>query len=271
MENSHDTDTAKILVYSATWFEMLLFVLTINLIGSMITNNVFKKSKISILLFHISFALILIGAGISRQFGYEGSMIIAEGESTNIMYSKDPYLQVKYGVLSSDGQIQDGYEFTEYMLFSDITQGLNHFDRKLDIPVHKPLRIEYVDYKTDVVYDVLPGNGSGHEYIMLKVPKQNGGGTDTAYLKSGNIRIIGGMLMAFNNDSRTDAVQFSTNDQGEVEFTAPFDATTMDPDNMPIDSATGRPMRVFDSLGSRRQAYTAVSPALFYTRQIFFL
>ena len=47
------------------------------------------------LLIHFGFIIVIIGAGITRYIGYEGIMIIKEGEAVNYLYSAEPYLQVK--------------------------------------------------------------------------------------------------------------------------------------------------------------------------------
>ena len=44
--------------------------------------------------FHAAFVVILIGAGVTRYFGYEGIMQIPEGQTENKMLSLEPYLQV---------------------------------------------------------------------------------------------------------------------------------------------------------------------------------
>ena len=45
-------------------------------------------------IFHSSFVIILIGAGVTRYVGYEGIMQIPEGQTENRMLSLEPYLQV---------------------------------------------------------------------------------------------------------------------------------------------------------------------------------
>ena len=68
-ENSSGTPYAHDIVYNAKWFELLLALLIVNLIGSVIRFKITNKKKFSILLFHLSFIVILLGAGITRYFG----------------------------------------------------------------------------------------------------------------------------------------------------------------------------------------------------------
>ena len=45
--------------------------------------------------FHIAFLLIMLGAGVTRQFSFEGIMVIKEGETSDFIFSADPHLLVK--------------------------------------------------------------------------------------------------------------------------------------------------------------------------------
>ena len=61
----------------------------------MIKHKVFRKEKLAILTFHLSFILILVGAAITRYTGYEGMMQINKGESKNTFMSDGVFLQIK--------------------------------------------------------------------------------------------------------------------------------------------------------------------------------
>jgi cytochrome c-type biogenesis protein CcsB len=91
IENDYGTESAKALVYTAKWFEFLLLLLCINLLGSIFKNKMYRKGKLAILTFHVSFLLILLGAGITRFISYEGVMQIREGESSSTMLSDVNY------------------------------------------------------------------------------------------------------------------------------------------------------------------------------------
>ncbi|MDB4584557.1 cytochrome C biogenesis protein, partial [Draconibacterium sp.] len=69
IENDYGTTTAKILIYNSLWFEVLLIILSINLIGSVIVNKLVNKKKWPVFLFHIAFVFIIIGAGVTRYYG----------------------------------------------------------------------------------------------------------------------------------------------------------------------------------------------------------
>ena len=95
IENDFGRVTAKALIYSKWWFELILFMLLINLIYNLKRYNLFRKEKLAVLTFHLAFIIILIGSAITRYHSFEGMMHIREGEESNIIISDDTFLQVK--------------------------------------------------------------------------------------------------------------------------------------------------------------------------------
>jgi hypothetical protein len=85
IESASGTESAWKIVYNAKWFEMVLSLLTINIVGSMFLFRSFSWKKISVPLFHLAFVLIMVGAFFTRYTGKEGSVYIREGEKTNIV------------------------------------------------------------------------------------------------------------------------------------------------------------------------------------------
>ncbi|MBL7968787.1 MAG: cytochrome c biogenesis protein CcsA [Prolixibacteraceae bacterium] len=95
IENDYGTPTAQALIYQAWWFELLLLLGIINLSGSVFKYKLVNRKKWAILLFHLAFIFILIGAGVTRYFGFEGSMHIREGEATNKVVSEATFIEIK--------------------------------------------------------------------------------------------------------------------------------------------------------------------------------
>ena len=101
IENDFGTTAAKVAIYNSTWFEILLLILVINLMGSMVVNQIWQQKKYSLFLFHIAFVIIIIGAAITRFYGFEGMMHIREGGTTNQITSGKAYISV---IFEKDGQ-----------------------------------------------------------------------------------------------------------------------------------------------------------------------
>jgi cytochrome c-type biogenesis protein CcsB len=89
IEDKYDTVTARNLVYNTKWFELLFVLLAFNLLGHIKTYNLLSGKKLGSLIFHLAFIIMIIGAGITRYFAFEGNMHIRKGESSNIIYTSD--------------------------------------------------------------------------------------------------------------------------------------------------------------------------------------
>lgn len=98
IENDYGTATAQVLIYQSWWFEVLLFIGVVNLSGSVFKYKLVSRKKWAILLFHLAFILIIIGAGVTRYWGFEGSMHIREGESNNQIVSEATYISLNASV-----------------------------------------------------------------------------------------------------------------------------------------------------------------------------
>ncbi len=137
IENDFGTSTARVLVYNNLWYETILVLTTINLIGIIFKYKMWKNRARFI--FHSSFVIILIGAGITRYAGYEGIMQIPEGETENRMLSLEPYLQVT---------IKDGDQvyYQEYQKeFTTLFKNINNFSHEIPFG-NKKLNLSYKDF-----------------------------------------------------------------------------------------------------------------------------
>jgi len=92
VENSYTTITAREWIYDAWWFEVIMVFFVINFIGNIFRFRLFQKKKLTTLLLHLSFILILVGAWVTRYLGEEGIMPIREGEVANTMLSEKTYI-----------------------------------------------------------------------------------------------------------------------------------------------------------------------------------
>ena len=107
IEEIYDTTTARLLVYNAKWFDFILLLLVLNFIGSIKKYHLLRKGKLAGFLFHLAFVVVILGAGITRYIGFEGMMHIRQGESSQAIYSADPYLSItaterQYGASKSN-------------------------------------------------------------------------------------------------------------------------------------------------------------------------
>jgi len=93
-QETSPTPYSRYWVYNSWWFTLIHIMFVINFIGNIFRYRLLRKEKITTLIFHLSFILILIGAGITRYISYEGIMPITEGTSESTFLSEKTYLDV---------------------------------------------------------------------------------------------------------------------------------------------------------------------------------
>lgn len=94
IENDYGTAVARSLIYNTPWFEFLHLYLLVSLIGCLLTFRTLQRKRYAIFCLHLSFIVILVGAGMTRYFGFEGIMHIREGETSNSILSSETYLNI---------------------------------------------------------------------------------------------------------------------------------------------------------------------------------
>lgn len=199
-ESAYDIQTARLLIYNAFWFEVLLGYMGIGLIANIIEHRMFRREKISVLAFHLSFIVILLGAWVTRYVSFDGLMMIREGEKANFIYSSDPYLWFKI----NDGKMQ--YVDNRKMFLSEITN--NDFEIDVDFPNHKtPVKIEYVDYQKKMI-DTLVINDSIKTMALDIITD----GMKSNYLSENGFLMIGEVALSFDKKDAMPGIHVSVVD-----------------------------------------------------------
>ena len=97
IENDWGAEGARSLVYNALWFEMLLGLFCLNMALQLFKNMPYKPRQTGFVIVHVSMIVILVSAGITRWFGYEGTMHIREGQSSDFIWSRETHVQLTVG------------------------------------------------------------------------------------------------------------------------------------------------------------------------------
>lgn len=190
IENDYNTDTARILVYNAWWFEAIMGIFVINFIGNIKRYQLYKKEKWATLLLHLSFIFILVGAFVTRYISYEGMMLIREGESESKVYSDVPHVTAFV-----DGEYQGEMKrktFEKKQYFSPATN--NNFTIKGEFNTI-PFEIVYEDYIMNATETLVPAEDGE---LYLKMVESGMGSRHEHYLKAGEVQNIHNVLFAFN-------------------------------------------------------------------------
>ena len=221
VEDAHGTPAARIWIYNTWWFEAIMVFFMINFVGNIVRYRLYKKEKWATLLLHLSFILILLGSFITRYIGYEGSMPIREGETTNQFLSQKTYF-----TLFMDGNYKGEPRrrvVSEEMELSQATQGANQFTIKTDFDGQE-VEVRYVDFISGAELGLIPQeNGAGDLY--LKLVEAGGGQRHDHYLKEGEVANIHNILVAFNQQT-AGAINILYR-EGQYFIKSPFEGTFM--------------------------------------------
>ena len=237
IESWYSTDTAKILIYNAWWFELIMVFMAINFFGNIFRYRLYKKEKWAVLLLHLSFLLILTGAFITRYIGFEGVMPIREGVTESKMLSDKTYLTIYVdGDINGKPQrkkLQDDILFSEHV--NNNFSWNNEFNGQ-------EFRIAYVDFMENVT-EGLVLDDTGERY--LKIVEAGDGNRHDHYLKEGEIASIHNILFTLNRP-QSGAINISLKD-GLYTINSPFSGQFMrmaDQFQGNLDSNTESPLQL---------------------------
>ncbi len=202
IENDFGTQTSKALVYNTWWFELIMIFFIINFFGNIFRYRLYRKEKWGVLLFHSSFLLILIGAGVTRYVSYEGIMIIDEGETTNTFFSDTSYLNVV--IDNNEFQKESNNKLLLSAWGENSAKFTETFQPKKDKKPHE-ITFNLVDYipwsEKKLVLDE-----SGTEHLFLV--ESSSGSRHEHYIKRGTTQNIHNILVSFDVPVNNASVNF---------------------------------------------------------------
>jgi len=187
VENDFGTMTAKAEIYNARWFEVLLGLLSVNLIYNIFQYKMYTLKKAPIFIFHVAFLVVLVGAAITRYVGYEGSMHIREGQSSSTMLSSDPYIIVKAR------DLQNKASFDKILYLSK--RGNNSFEHILDVG-DKRVDVKLVKYIPNAV-ETLVADKNGKAIAKMMIT--GGGAGKPVALEEGKYYDAGAFVLDFGS------------------------------------------------------------------------
>ena len=212
IENDFGTQTAKALIYNTTWFEIIIVLLSINMIANINRYKLWRKEKWPVLLFHISFIMIVIGAGITRYVSFEGMMSIREGEQSNLIVSDRTFLQINvhdnaYQYSYDKPLLLHNYEGPlEFLKSNNFSQDVKFLDNDISV--------DYVDYIPNAVDTLIVGEGIPTLTIVLA----GANGRETFYLQEGRAKRYLGLNFSFGTPLPGHVNFFFQNDELMVQL-----------------------------------------------------
>ncbi len=187
IENDFGTSSAQKTVFRAWWFELLLFLFSISIIYNIIKFRMVQQKKWTLLIFHSAIVIILLGAGITRYFSYEGIMHIRENNTSNNFLSSNTY--IKFKVKKNDKT----YTFDEPVLFASL--GSNHWEKSylLDGDLIKVKLKEFIPNPKQIIKSGLGENPT------LKFVVAGMNGREEYLISKGQIKQVGNLTFNFKD------------------------------------------------------------------------
>lgn len=146
IENDFGSIRAKELVYNSFWYSLVLLLTTVNIIFvSYKTKMYLVKARF---IFHISFAVILLGAALTHFFGTDGLMNIREGEKSNIVVIGNDIVEIPFYIELTDFRLtrypgsKSPSEFSSDVVVIDTKNG-----KKFDAYIFMNNTLKYGGYK----------------------------------------------------------------------------------------------------------------------------
>ena len=198
IENDYGTAVAWNIIYDAWWFELIMLCLAICFLFNIHKYKLLRRQKWAVLLFHISFIIILLGAAVTRYTSYSGIMRIREGETSKVLISDTKLLTLI---------LQNGKEkkvIQKKLSFSPLAN--NDFTITTDFD-GKPVKVLYKDYVVDATPEIVSDSLNGEPILTMVVAGD--GGRNTVFLKKGEIKRIG---------SHAHEIGFESNKQGIINI-----------------------------------------------------
>ncbi len=168
---------------------MALFV--VNFIGNIFRYRLLRKEKWAVLVLHLSWIFIILGAFVSRYISFEGMMPIREGNTENVFYSDKTYLTAYVdGTIDGTTQrkvLEDNLIVTPEAIKSNLPWNSDFNGQDF--------RIAYAGFIKGAKMGLVPDD-TGKSY--LKLVEAGSGSRQDHYLESGQVANIHNVLFALN-------------------------------------------------------------------------
>ncbi len=195
IENDYGTSAAQKVIFKARWFELLLILFGVTILVNIIRYRMIQQRKWAVLLFHSAIIVIILGAGVTRYFGFEGVMHIRENGSAASFLSADTHL--KFDV-THEGTT---YNFDEPILFASL--GNNHWEESYLI-ADNLLEVNVKNFIPNPKRLMVPDDKQGKPILKLVVSGANG--REEHFIEQGQTQRIRNVIYNFKEPSIVGAV-----------------------------------------------------------------
>ena len=207
IENDFGTSAAQKVIFKSWWFELLLILFGITIVVNIVKFRMVAQKKWPLLLFHGAIIIILIGAGLTRYFGFEGVMHIRENDSANSFLSSNAFIKFK---ATKAGK---SYDFDEPVLFAALGDNAWHETYLIENDLIDIRVKEFIPNPKQLLSESIEGNPT------LQIVVAGANGREEYFIHKGQTKRIRNLIYNFkqpaipnaiNIDYNNDALVFST-------------------------------------------------------------
>jgi cytochrome c-type biogenesis protein CcsB len=195
IENDYGAAAARQLVYNTKWFELIFVLLVINFLGQIFRFKLYKPGKLTILIFHSAFILIIAGAGITRYFGFEGTIHLREGEAKNYCQTNSNYLHLDV----EDNQGKTLFSSRDKFIVTQVSSDNYEKDFQLDGEEYEVEFKEYLPNARRVIVD-----DPGGKPVVRMTFGQGNRSSSSFVLFPGQVETIQNMKIGFGSSDSLD-------------------------------------------------------------------
>lgn len=206
IENDFGSTSAKAVIYNALWFDGLLALLTVNLVGRIIISDMISLQKLPVLVFHIAFIIIILGAAITRFISYEGMMHIRENSESSTIISNATYINISASN-GKNSEVKENKVTLSPLTPTAYSESISIDDKNGETHKIGFRSIEFIPNATEVIKE---SSSDGEPIIMIIV--SNGIDRTDTYMKYGQHGMVGGMELNFSDTIYDDALNISFTD-----------------------------------------------------------
>lgn len=197
IENDYGTSAAQKVIFQAWWFELLLLLFGGSIIVNIFRFRMIQQKKWAIMTFHLAIIVILVGAGITRYFGYEGIMHIRENDAANTFLSAETYLQIE---ARKNGR---SYHIDEPVLFASLGNNNWTASYAIDGSLIKVKVEEFIPNPKQVMRRDDNGRPT------LKIVIGGAAGREEYFINAGETRQIRGLTYNFKDEPQPNAINIA--------------------------------------------------------------
>ena len=197
IENDFGTSAAQKVIYTSWWFELLLVFFGITIIVNIFKFRMLQQKKWPLLLFHGAIIIILIGAGITRYYGFEGIMHIRENDTANSFLSSNAFLKFKVNKNNKT------FDFDEPVLFASLGNNSWHEEYLVDGDLIIADVKEFIPNPKQVLTESIDGRAT------LQIVVSGANGREEYFISEGQTKRIRNVIYNFKNTRLPDAINIA--------------------------------------------------------------